>query len=94
MVSYDQVVTQHIDILRGLQYDTGLFAASSKNVDTGYDKSWLRDNFYECLAFEVINDWGSVQKTYEALLKKELEEKLLIHYITFLILQNVLRIVL
>jgi hypothetical protein len=37
-------------------------------VSTGYDKSWLRDNFYECLAFEVINDWDTVEKTYKALL--------------------------
>lgn len=56
-------------ILRGLQYDSGLFAASSKKVGTGYDKSWLRDNFYECLAFEVLGDWKTVEKTYDALLK-------------------------
>jgi phosphorylase kinase alpha/beta subunit len=45
-----------------------LFAASSKKIGTGYDKSWLRDNFYECLAFEVIGDWDTVEKTYNALL--------------------------
>ena len=67
--SYNHVIKQHIEILRSLQYDTGLFAASNKSVSTGYDKSWLRDNFYECLAFEVINDWKTVQKTYTALLK-------------------------
>lgn len=67
--TYDEVITQHIGILKGLQYDSGLFAASDKSVGTGYDKSWLRDNFYECLAFEVIGDWATVQKTYKALLK-------------------------
>jgi GH15 family glucan-1,4-alpha-glucosidase len=66
---YDTLVKNHIGILKGLQYDSGLFAASSKAVGTGYDKSWLRDNFYECLAFEVLQDWETVQKTYSALLK-------------------------
>jgi phosphorylase kinase alpha/beta subunit len=62
-------MNQHLNILKNLQYNSGLFAASSKKVNTGYDKSWLRDNFYECLAFEVIEDWDTVEKTYEAVLK-------------------------
>ncbi|MGV8162700.1 MAG: glycoside hydrolase family 15 protein [Candidatus Nanoarchaeia archaeon] len=62
-------MNQHLKILKNLQYNTGLFAASSKNVSTGYDKSWLRDNFYECLAFEVIGDWQTVEKTYNAILE-------------------------
>jgi GH15 family glucan-1,4-alpha-glucosidase len=68
-VTYDELIEQHLHILKNLQYNSGLFAASSKKVDTGYDKSWLRDNFYECLAFEVIGDWDTVEKTYEAILK-------------------------
>jgi len=65
---YQKLIKQHLGILKGLQYSSGLFAASDKGVSTGYDKSWLRDNFYECLAFEVINDWKTVEKTYTALL--------------------------
>ncbi len=57
-----------MQILKNLQYNSGLFAASCKNASTGYDKSWLRDNFYECLAFETINDWDTVEKTYESIL--------------------------
>jgi len=68
-VSYEKLMAQHLQILKGLQYNSGLFAASSKNVSTGYDKSWLRDNFYECLAFIVMNDWNTAQKTYDAILK-------------------------
>jgi phosphorylase kinase alpha/beta subunit len=68
-VSYKDLLKQHLNILKGLQYRSGLFAASSKKVATGYDKSWLRDNFYECLAFEVIGDWDTVEKTYNALLE-------------------------
>jgi len=62
------LIAQHLKILKDLQYDTGLFAASDKSVSTGYDKSWLRDNFYECLAFEILRDWETVYKTYRALL--------------------------
>lgn len=68
-LTYKQLMRQHIKILSNLQYKSGLFAASSKKVSTGYDKSWLRDNFYECLAFEVIGDWDTVEKTYSTLLK-------------------------
>lgn len=68
-LDYDMLMKQHLHILKNLQYTSGLFAASKKDIDTGYDKSWLRDNFYECLAFEVIGDWDTVEKTYEAILK-------------------------
>jgi GH15 family glucan-1,4-alpha-glucosidase len=68
-LTYDHIIRQHLHILKNLQYNSGLFAASKKGVNTGYDKSWLRDNFYECLAFEVIGDWDTVEKTYEAILK-------------------------
>ena len=64
----DKLIEQHLKILEGLQYDSGLFAASKKGEGEGYDKAWLRDNFYECLAFEVLGDYGTVQKTYRAIL--------------------------
>jgi GH15 family glucan-1,4-alpha-glucosidase len=67
-VMYDKLVKQHLKILEGLQYNSGLFAASKKGIETGYDKAWLRDNFYECLAFEVLEDWETVRKTYRAIL--------------------------
>jgi len=67
-LTYKKLINQNLKILKNLQYKSGLFAASSKKVGTGYDKSWLRDNFYECLAFEVIGDWETVEKTYNALL--------------------------
>lgn len=67
-VSYQKLLEQHLKILKGLQYQSGLFGASSKDVSTGYDKSWLRDNFYECLPFEILGDWATVEKTYDAIL--------------------------
>ncbi len=67
-LTYSQLIDRHLEILKSLQYQSGLFAASSKVSDTGYNKSWLRDNFYETLAFEVLGDWPTVEKTYRAIL--------------------------
>jgi phosphorylase kinase alpha/beta subunit len=66
--NYDKIIQKHLEILKSLQQDSGLFLASSKNVATGYDKSWLRDNFYETIAFEVMGEWETVEKTYDAIL--------------------------
>lgn len=68
-LTYDALLKQHLGILGELQTSSGLFLASRQNVKTGYDKAWLRDNFYECLAFEQVGDWETVRKTYEAILK-------------------------
>lgn len=65
---HEKLIEQHLKILKDLQYDSGLFAASRKGVETGYDKAWLRDNFYECLAFEVTGDYETVRKMYRAIL--------------------------
>jgi phosphorylase kinase alpha/beta subunit len=68
-LTYQQLIDKHIQILKDLQTKSGLFLASSSEVTTGYDKSWLRDNFYETLAFEVIGDWDTVEKTYTSILE-------------------------
>jgi len=57
-----------MDILKQLQYPSGLLAASKKNVSTGYDKVWLRDNVYQALGFEATKNYKQVQKIYQALL--------------------------
>lgn len=63
------LIDQHMSVLKSLQYSSGLFGASTKSVKTGYDKCWLRDNFYECLAFEEMGQMSTVRKTYDALFK-------------------------
>lgn len=68
-LTYQQLIEKHFEILKKLQYDSGLFAAADQHVTTGYDKSWLRDNFYETIAFEIMGDWDAVEKTYDAILK-------------------------
>ncbi len=77
-LTYQELIEKHLKILKGLQYKSGLFAASDPKVSTGYDKSWLRDNFYETIAFEVMGDWDTVEKTYHAILELFLkhEEKI------------------
>ncbi|MEK7208745.1 MAG: glycoside hydrolase family 15 protein [Patescibacteria group bacterium] len=65
---YDKLIGQHLEILKSLQAESGLFIAAKKDIKTGYDKAWLRDNFYECLAFEVLGDFATVWKTYRAIL--------------------------
>ncbi len=67
-LTYDELIKKHLLVLRNLKTKTGLFLASKKGVETGYDKSWLRDNFYETIAFEVIGDWKTVEHTYNAIL--------------------------
>ena len=68
-ISNKHLINQHLKILKSLQYKSGLFAASKKDVKTGYDKAWLRDNFYECLAFFVLEDFETCWHTYKTLLK-------------------------
>ena len=63
------LIGQHLRILEGLQYASGLFSASRPAVATGYDKSWLRDNFYECLAFQALGDWNVVHQTMRAMMQ-------------------------
>lgn len=53
--------------LRGLQYPTGLFGASRRDVKTGYNVAWIRDNVYEALGLEEAKDLEAVRKTYHAL---------------------------
>jgi GH15 family glucan-1,4-alpha-glucosidase len=67
-LTYDELIKKHLKTLKALRYKSGLFAASKKEGNTGYDKSWLRDNFYETFAFEIIGDWKTVEVTYRAIL--------------------------
>ena len=61
-------IETHLNTLKGLQAESGLFLASAQGVSTGYNKAWLRDNFYSALAFEATGDWKTVQKTWRAML--------------------------
>lgn len=64
----EDILEKHLDNIRALQAPSGLFLASRSDVSTGYNKAWLRDNFYTCLAFEEIEDWETVKKIWKAML--------------------------
>ncbi len=69
MKDIQKEIESHLAILRKLIAPSGLFlAAADVGVSTGYDKSWLRDNFYEVMAFEETGDWEVSEKTWRALL--------------------------
>jgi len=55
-------------ILKGLQYESGLFGASRSSVSTGYNQAWIRDNIYESLGLEYVGDYDSIIKAFHALL--------------------------
>jgi GH15 family glucan-1,4-alpha-glucosidase len=64
----NDILETHLNNLRNLQTRSGLFLASRSDVSTGYNKAWLRDNFYTCLAFEEMEEWETVIKVWKALL--------------------------
>lgn len=63
------ILETHLENIRNLQAPTGLFLAARADVSTGYNKAWLRDNFYTCLAFEEVEDWDTVRKCWKALIQ-------------------------
>ncbi len=64
----EEKIQEQLNILRPLQSDSGLFSAASRGVSTGYDKAWLRDNFYTSLGFEAAGDLDTVKKVWRAIL--------------------------
>jgi len=71
----EDILEKHLDNLRSLLTPSGLFLASRSDVSTGYNKAWLRDNFYTCLAFEETEDWETVKKVWKALLSVFIKHK-------------------
>jgi phosphorylase kinase alpha/beta subunit len=65
----EDILEKHLNNIRALQSKSGLFLASRSDVSTGYNKAWLRDNFYTCLAFEEEEEWDTVQKVWKAMLQ-------------------------
>jgi phosphorylase kinase alpha/beta subunit len=68
MNQHDTSIERRLGVLRTLQAPSGLFMASAQDVTTGYNKAWLRDNFYTSLAFEVTGDWDTVHRMWRAIL--------------------------
>ena len=62
------MLNQSLQILRTMQYPTGLFAASRMNVKTGYNLAWVRDNVYTAIGLEAAQKYNIERKTLRALL--------------------------
>lgn len=62
-------ITAHLDTIRRLQKPSGVFTASAHDVPTGYDKAWLRDNYFIVLSFLEVGELAVVQQTAKALLQ-------------------------
>jgi GH15 family glucan-1,4-alpha-glucosidase len=71
----EDILEKHLNNIRALQTPSGLFLASRSDVSTGYNKAWLRDNFYTCLAFEEVEEWETVRKVWKALLQIFIKHK-------------------
>jgi len=65
---FNTEIKQHLDVVRALQKPSGVFTASAFDVDTGYDKAWLRDIYFIVLSFLETGDIATVQKAAKALL--------------------------
>ncbi len=64
----EELIKSSIHLIKSLQHPTGLFSASKKTVNTGYDLAWIRDNVYISFGLEAINDIESLNKLFAALL--------------------------
>ncbi|MCK5096403.1 MAG: glycoside hydrolase family 15 [Candidatus Pacebacteria bacterium] len=64
----EETINTHINNIRALQTSKGLFLASIRDSETGYDKAWLRDNFYTALAFEYIGDMETVRAVWKSII--------------------------
>ena len=62
------MLNKSIQILKQMQYPTGLFAASRMTVNTGYNLAWIRDNIYTAIGLEAAHKYSIVKKTLRALL--------------------------
>ena len=62
------MLNKSLNILKQMQYPTGLFAASRMTVKTGYNLAWIRDNIYTAMGLEAAQKYKIVRKTFRALL--------------------------
>ncbi len=65
---FQEALDRSLGNLRSLRTPRGLFLASAADVATGYNKAWLRDNFYTSLGFEAIGEWDTVRAIWHAML--------------------------
>lgn len=65
---FDAEISHHLGVVKSLQKPSGLFTASTFDVDTGYNKAWLRDVYFMTLGFLETGDLETVRQAGKALL--------------------------
>ncbi len=67
-IDFEAEIQAHLNEIRALCKPTGVYTASASTVHTGYDKAWLRDNYFTVLCFLELGDIETVKDTARALL--------------------------
>ena len=67
-IDFDTEIKNHLAEIQKLKKPTGVFTASAHSVGTGYDKAWLRDNYFTVLAFLETGDLETARGVARALL--------------------------
>jgi phosphorylase kinase alpha/beta subunit len=74
-INFENEIIAHLAEIRRLRKPTGVFTASAHDVGTGYDKAWLRDNYFTVLAFLETGDLETTRTTAQALLQLFVKHK-------------------
>ncbi len=74
-IDFSKEITEHLSVIRSLQKPSGVFTASAFDVPTGYDKAWLRDNYFTVLGFLETGEYEIVRRTAKALLQVFVKHK-------------------
>lgn len=74
-IDFQKEITEHLDVIRKLQTEAGVFTASAHDVATGYNKAWLRDIYFIVLGFLEAGEIETVQKSARALLDVFIKHK-------------------
>ncbi len=74
-IDFQKEIEIHLAQIKALQKPSGVFTAAAHTVATGYDKAWLRDNFFTSLGFLETGDSNTVTKVAKALLSVFVKHK-------------------
>lgn len=74
-IDFQKEIETHLAVMRNLQKPSGVFTAAAHDVATGYDKAWLRDNYFVVLGFLEVGEMETVKKTAKALLNLFVKHK-------------------
>lgn len=67
-IDFESEIRTHLAEIQKLRMPTAVYTASAHDVGTGYNKAWLRDNYFTVLGFFETGDFETVKETARALL--------------------------